>query len=246
MRGDTTCRVPVSERQAGHPQVRCTTMLHVADLVKDYGEFLALKGISLDLAPGTVTALVGHNGAGKSTLLRIVAGLLEPTSGTVEIDGHAPDTMEARAGNLLHPRRTRALRRPVGARTPRIHRPAPRCRGGEPWADYLLDRLGLAHRSGDLPSRFSRGLRQRASLAVGFVRPYHLLMVDEPFVGLDASSCTALMDLLTDAAAEGAAVLVSTHDLPFVERSDACIAMRDGSIVANGKLTVADVIGLVS
>jgi ABC-type multidrug transport system ATPase subunit len=111
--------------------------------------------------------------------------------------------------------------------------------------DELVDRLGLTERVDDLPARFSRGLRQRAGLAVGLVRPFSLLLVDEPFVGLDASGRQALLELLDDAHRAGATLVIATHEPSFVERVDRCIALRDGEVIHDGPATATDVIDLV-
>ena len=187
-----------------------------------------------------MVALVGHNGAGKSTLLRILSGLLEPTSGEISIDGHEPGSIEARAATSYLPDNP-VLYDDLSViehleYIARLH-------DRDDWEEHawdLLARLGLEHRADDLPATFSRGLRQKAALAVGFVRPFSLLLIDEPFVGLDATGRDGLVALLTEAAANGAAVVVSTHELSFLERASRCVVLRDGVVVHDGALT-ADV-----
>ena len=102
------------------------------------------------------------------------------------------------------------------------------------------------NRVDDLPSRFSRGLRQKSSLILGLVRPFSVLLVDEPFVGLDASGRAALLEMLDEVHEDGAATLIATHDPEFVERVDRCIALRDGELIFDGKATVGDIMALVS
>jgi ABC-2 type transport system ATP-binding protein len=111
--------------------------------------------------------------------------------------------------------------------------------------DDLLERIGLIHRADDLPARFSRGLRQKTSIAIGLVRPFQVLLVDEPFVGLDAPGKEALLALLDEAHESGAAVVVATHDPLYVERVDRVLALRDGELVHDGPTTVEDVLRLV-
>ena len=111
--------------------------------------------------------------------------------------------------------------------------------------DELIDRVGLGHRSDDLPARFSRGLRQKTSIALGLVRPFDLLLVDEPFVGLDAGGKSSLLDLLDERNRAGASIVVATHDPTFVERVTRCVALRDGEVVHDGPATSADVLRLV-
>lgn len=221
-------------------------MLKASDITKDFGDLIALEGVSIHAAPGEMVALVGHNGAGKSTLLRILSGLLEATSGAVTIAGHSPGSMEARALTSYLPDNP-VLYDDLSViehleYVARLH-------GFDDWEERawdLLARLNLENRADDLPATFSRGLRQKAALAVGFVRPFELVLVDEPFVGLDASGRDSLVDLMTESAAAGAALVVSTHELGFLERASRCVVLRDGVIVHEGPLTAAVAKELVS
>jgi ABC-type multidrug transport system ATPase subunit len=88
-------------------------------------------------------------------------------------------------------------------------------------------------------------MRQKTSIAVGFVRPFEVLLVDEPFVGLDAPGKQALLDLLDEAGRDGATVVVATHDPLYVERVDRCVALRDGQLIHDGPATPDDVLRLV-
>jgi ABC-2 type transport system ATP-binding protein len=217
-------------------RIRVRGVLVVTDLVKDYGDLLAVNGVSFSVEKNETIALVGSNGAGKSTLLRMIAGLLEPTSGSVKVAGVDPGTLEARASTCFLPDNP-VLYDDLSVIEHLEY--IARMHGVDDWeprAWSLLDRLGLDTRANDLPSRFSRGLRQKTSIALGFVRPFDVLLVDEPFVGLDASGKTAMLELLAEAAEEGAAVVVSTHELTFVERADTCIALRNGEVIKSGKL----------
>jgi ABC-2 type transport system ATP-binding protein len=223
-----------------------TGMLVVKDVSKDFGDLVALEDVSLTAGPGEIVALIGHNGAGKSTLLRIISGLLEPSSGTVDLGGHEPGSTAARAAVSYMPD-TPVLYDDLSViehleYVARLH-------GVDEWEERawdLLSRLGLEGRVDDLPATFSRGLRQKAALAVGLVRPFDLLLVDEPFVGLDATGRDALIELLVESAANGAAVVVSTHELGFVERATRCVVLRDGVVVREGILDADLVRELVS
>ena len=106
--------------------------------------------------------------------------------------------------------------------------------GWPPLADELLLTFNLAARADDLPSRFSRGLRQKTALLLGLIRPFSVLLVDEPFVGLDPAGQGALTDLLEAAAEAGAAVLTATHQVGFLEHATRCLALRDGALVYSG------------
>jgi len=216
------------------------------DLEKSYGDLVALSPLSLEVEVGQSVALIGHNGSGKSTFLRMAAGLLEPSAGEVEIAGWPVGSVEARSTTSFLPDDP-VLYDDLSVRehveyVSRLH-------GGDGYDDYaesLVEALGLTARVDDLPSRFSRGLRQKTSLVLGLVRPFSVLLVDEPFVGLDAPGRAALLDLLAETNGDGAAILVATHDPEYVERVDRCVALRDGEVIFDGQATVADVLRLVN
>jgi ABC-2 type transport system ATP-binding protein len=212
---------------------------------KLYGDLVALGPLDLAIRAGERVALVGHNGSGKSTFLATAAGLLELSDGSIEVAGSPAGTSTARASvsfipddpvlyddlsvreHLAYIAALHGVDAPVDA------------------FDNLLARIGLLHRADDLPARFSRGLRQKTSIALGLVRPLDVLLVDEPFVGLDAPGKQALLALLDQAHRDGAAVVVATHDPLYVERVDRCVALRDGQLIHDGAATPDDVLRLV-
>jgi ABC-type multidrug transport system ATPase subunit len=220
-------------------------MLVTEGLSKSYADLIALAPLDLSIAAGEMVALVGHNGSGKSTFLRLVAGILEPTDGTVTIAGAPAGSLDARAATsyladepVLY--EDLSVREHL-AYVSRLHG----LDASDADADEVLERIGLLHRADDLPARFSRGLRQKTSIALGVFRPFRLLLVDEPFVGLDAPGKAALLDLLAEIHQHGAAIVVATHDPQFVDRVGRCIALRDGEVVHDGKATPDDVLRLV-
>ncbi len=101
--------------------------------------------------------------------------------------------------------------------------------------------MGLTHRADDLPSRFSRGLRQKTAILLALIRPFEVLIVDEPFVGLDPGGRDAFVELIDDASAAGATVVVATHQLEYVAQADRCVALRDGVLVYDGPPGQVDV-----
>jgi ABC-2 type transport system ATP-binding protein len=212
---------------------------------KAYSDLVALEPLTLRVPAGQAIALVGHNGSGKSTFLRLAAGLLDLTEGSITIAGEPAGTSGARAAASFLPDEP-VLYDDLSVREHLAYIAA--LHGVVADAsdfDELLDRVGLAHRADDLPARFSRGLRQKASIALGLVRPFEILLVDEPFVGLDAPGKEALLDIFAELHADGAAIVVATHDPAFVDRVDRCIALRDGEVVHDGPATPADVLRLV-
>ncbi len=221
---------------------QAVSVLSVTDLVKDYGNFVALDGVSVSIEAGALTAMFGVNGAGKSTLLRCCAGLSTITSGTITIDGeHAPGSLEARRLTSYIPDE------PVLYDDLSVIEHLEyigRMHDVDDWdvrADELLSRLGIDHRRDDLPSQFSRGLRQKTSLCIGMIRPFNLIMIDEPFVGLDATGRDALVELLVEASDAGASVLISTHELSFADIASRCIILGDGEILEDGELSPNDI-----
>ena len=214
-------------------------------LTKTYDDLVALQPMSITVPPGQSMALIGHNGSGKSTFLRMVAGLLDPSDGEIEIAGFDLLDVEARATTSFLPDDP-VLYDDLSLREHAEY--ISKLHGGDGWDDYaesLCVRLGLEERIDDLPSRFSRGLRQKTSIVLALVRPFSLLLVDEPFVGLDQPGKLVLLELLAEVHAEGAATLVATHDPTYVDRVDRSVALRDGEIIFDGTASVQEVLHLV-
>ena len=204
-------------------------------LSKYYGDVAALEEIDLEVPDGQSVVLVGHNGSGKSTLLSMVAGVLEPTEGEVRIHGRPNDTLEARAQRSWLPD-TPVLYDDLSLREHLEY--VNRMHGGTGDDDHiedLIDRLGLRDREDQLPSQFSRGLRQKAAIAVALCRPFSVLLVDEPFVGLDALGREALLDLIDEARDDGATVIVATHDPVVIDRFERGLMLANGEVVHDGK-----------
>jgi ABC-type multidrug transport system ATPase subunit len=221
-------------------------MLDAHELVGGYGDVIALDALTLVVEPGTRVALVGPNGAGKSTFLRLAAGLLEPAAGTVTVGGFPAGSQGARALTSYLPD-TPALYDDLSLGehlefVARLH-------GVDEWAqraEELLERLGLSARADDPPGGFSKGMRQKASIALAFVRPFGLLLADEPFDGLDPPSRDALAELVAEAGAAGAAVVLATHHLEVVGQASRCVAIEDGLCVYDGPADAPEVGRLVA
>jgi ABC-type multidrug transport system ATPase subunit len=221
-------------------------VLELAGITKSYGDAPVVGPLDLSVAAGERVVLLGHNGSGKTTLLRMAAGLLEPTDGTVTVAGQPAGSVAARAATSY------LGDQPVfyDDLSVREHLEyIARLHGASDWEQHgadLLERLGLADRADDLPVTFSRGMRQKAAIAIAFIRPFDLLLVDEPFVGLDRTGREALLDLLGRAHAGGAALVVATHDLMTVAGSQRVVALRDGAVVYDGSPADADIDALVA
>ena len=218
----------------------------VDELSKTYGELTALAALDLRVGRHEAVVLLGHNGSGKTTFLRMAAGLLDPSGGTASVDGHAVGSLPARAA-LAYLSDSPTFYEDLSVWehlefTARLHGVA----DWEQEAADLLGHLGLYDRADDLPVQFSRGLKQKAAIAMAFIRPFDLLLVDEPFVGLDAAGKTGLLELLDDAHDRGATLVVATHELAFVERVERCLALRDGVLAYDGSTEGIDVLSLVT
>jgi len=221
------------------------TELGTRQLTKTYGDRPALEPLTLSVESGAKVALVGHNGSGKTTLMKMAAGLLDPSGGSVKIGRHDAGSQEAR--RLLS----------WLSDTPTFYDDlslwehlefVARLHGVAEWegrAEQLLQRIGLQDRRDDIPSTFSRGLRQKAAIALAFVRPFQLLLVDEPFVGLDEPGKQALVTLFDEASQRGATLVVATHELSFVKQVSRLLALRDGELIYDGSPSDTDVHNLV-
>lgn len=183
-------------------------------LVRRFGRATAVAGVDVSLEAGQCLAVFGPNGAGKTTLLRLVAGLLKPTSGTVRVRGEdlrGNAAARARVGLISH---QSMLYRALSARENVVF--AARLYGmPDPAsaADDALRRMRILDRA-DAPVRaLSRGMQQRVSIARAIVHRPTLVLLDEPYTGLDASGGAALTDMLRELRAAGATLVLVTHNL---------------------------------
>ncbi|MGA7673433.1 MAG: ABC transporter ATP-binding protein [Rhizomicrobium sp.] len=221
-------------------------MIEVRDLVYEYPSVRALKGISLHVAPQTITALVGPNGAGKTTLLRCLAALEPPYSGRVTIDGldtlQAPRAIHARLGYLPD---FYGLYDALSVR--RVLNYAARARGIAPAlvagaVEKAAGHVGLLDRLEARAGELSRGLRQRLAIAQAIVHEPRVLLLDEPAAGLDPQARRDLSVLLLMLKDAGMTLVVSSHILAELE--DYCsemIIIEAGLIVGGQAIKVRDV-----
>jgi heme exporter protein A len=190
-------------------------VIETRGLTKSFGPRTALDGIGLSIDKGEFVALVGPNGAGKTTLLRILATLSRPSSGTVRIAGldlfSEGEEARRRVGflshrTLLYDDLTAEQNLHFYARLYDMDRDTPR-------VDDLLERVGLGMRRSDLVQTFSRGMKQRLAVARAVLHRPQLLLLDEPYTGLDPHAVETLRDLLAELAGEGCTILLTTHRL---------------------------------
>lgn len=211
-------------------------MLEIRDVSKSYGTRRVLTDVSFDVAPGRMTGFVGGNGAGKTTTMRIVLGVLEPDAGTVTLDG-APlgPGGRRRFGYMpeergLYPKMKLAEQLVYLAR---LHGLTPAA--AKRSTDELLARLSLTERANDAIEKLSLGNQQRAQIAAALVHEPDVLMLDEPFSGLDPMAVDVVAEVLAERAHRGIPVLFSSHQLDIVERlCDDLVIIADGTIRAAG------------
>jgi heme ABC exporter ATP-binding subunit CcmA len=214
--------------------------LRAVGLGKRFGRAVALEDVALELAAGESLAVLGPNGAGKSTLLRLIAGLARPTSGALFVDGTPAHRAQARArigfighASLLYAALTARENLVFAARLQRL-------RDGSARAQRLLEAGGLS-RVADLPvAGLSRGTAQRVAIARGLVHDPALVLLDEPFAGLDPRAAAGLADHLARLRAAGRTLVIVTHDpARAAQLADRAIVLGGGRIVFEQRCTPA-------
>jgi len=211
-------------------------MLAVDDIRKRFGQVQALDGCSLSVARGRMLGFLGPNGAGKTTVMRSVFGLVELDSGEVLWDGRPIDVAERLRFGYMPEERGLYPRMRVGEQLEyfgRLHGLG--ARAARSAVSLWLERLGLAERADSKVEELSHGNQQRAQLAAALVHEPDLLVLDEPFAGLDPVAVHTLVDVLRGEAARGAAVLFSSHQLELVESICEEVTIIDhGRLLATG------------
>jgi len=207
--------------------------LRLIEVTRTFGRRRALNKVSMTASAGTITALLGHNGAGKSTLLSIAATLLQPSSGQVHFGAHDGRTggasLRSRIGMLGHDLYLYAELSP--AENLRFFATIYGLDNVERRIDMALERAGLSERRDDAVAGFSRGMRQRLALERALIHDPRLLLLDEPFTGLDEAAREALRGRLRSARDSGAIVLLTTHDLAAIAQlTDASMSLVDGRV----------------
>jgi ABC-2 type transport system ATP-binding protein len=213
--------------------------LELIDLRRRFGDVVALDGVSFEVDEGSVVGFVGPNGAGKTTAMRIALGVLAPDAGEVRWRGRPVDgTARRRFGYIpeergLYPK-MRVLEQLVYlARLHGVGRATARSR-----AEAILDTLGVLPRSKDRVETLSLGNQQRVQLAAALVHQPDLLVLDEPFSGLDPVGTDVLVEVLRrESRDRGVPIVFSSHQLELVERiCDGVVMIVDGRIVAHGSI----------
>ena len=193
---------------------------------KRYGDRAALRDVTFTAGRGELVAIIGPNGAGKTTLLQIVAGALAPTAGAVSL---AP----AQVGWV--PQQPALYAKLSVAENLRLFARLEKVPDVEASVAQMLEQTGLAARAGDEVGRLSGGNQQRVNIAIGLLRSPAALLLDEPSASLDPRQRERLWEFIGGLAAEGTAVVYSTHDVGEAERyADRVLVLADGELLFTG------------
>ena len=213
--------------------------LEIHDVAHAFGERVALDGVTFDVAPGRLTGLLGPNGAGKTTLIRVLLGVLTPDRGGISNGGRAVTTDDRRGWGYMPQERGLYPGMPAGeqvvhfARLHGLQRDDAHDR-----ARVLLDELGIGDRWADRTDKLSGGMQQRLQLATALVHDPGVIVLDEPFNGLDPLAVAELSETLRRRAHEGRVVLFSSHQLDLVQDLCEDIVMVDrGRTVLEGRVS---------
>ncbi|MEA4811826.1 MAG: heme ABC exporter ATP-binding protein CcmA [Anaerolineaceae bacterium] len=202
-------------------------------ITKTYGTHRVLSGLNLSLNAGQLTCLLGQNGAGKTTLLRILAGLQKPNQGQVLLDGHTAAESEAfrrQIGAVMH--QTYLYEYLSALENLRFYAQLYEVPAETPFLKEALARVGLGKVRQTPVRTFSRGMKQRLTLARALIANPKLLLFDEPYTGLDLSGCQLLNELLLEEKARGRIILATTHEFAFIRQiADRFVILSEGRIV---------------
>jgi ABC-2 type transport system ATP-binding protein len=209
--------------------------LELIELTKSYREIVALDGLTLEARPGRVLGFLGPNGAGKTTAMRCVFGLVRQDSGEVRWQGRPVSRRDWRRFGYMPEERGLYPQMPVRRQLEYLARLSGLEAGVATGAvERWLDRLGLRERADERVEALSHGNQQRVQLAAALVHDPELLVLDEPFAGLDPLGVDALATVIAELADAGAAVVFSSHQLDLVQG-----VCRDVVVIEQGRVTLA-------
>lgn len=230
---------------AAHPST--AQAIQIQKLTKAFGHQIALRGVDLSVTAGAFLTLFGPNGAGKTTLIRILASLARPSTGTVHIGGQdlskAATAVRRQIGLISHNPLLYGDLTPdenlrFFARMYDVPKPAARI-------DAVLERVGLTARRRDPVRTFSRGMVQRLTIARAILHDPQIMLLDEPYTGLDLQAADMLSLVLQELATSGRTVILTTHNLEQgLEMCDRAAILNRGRVVWEGQRSEVDLVSM--
>jgi len=214
-------------------------MIKLTNLTKLYGSLTAVNAINLEVNAGEIFGFLGPNGAGKTTTIKMMAGLLQPTGGSVAIGGFdvQKDPLNAKAITGFIPDRPYLYEKLTAGEFMRFIAELYTMPSADGRIDELLGLFGLSDWAGELVENFSHGMKQRLVMASSLLHRPKVLVVDEPMVGLDPRGARLVKDLFKDLASQGVTIFMSTHTLEIVEAMCTRVAIINrGEIIAGGSV----------
>jgi ABC-2 type transport system ATP-binding protein len=214
-------------------------MIKLINVTKKYGKFVAVNNISLEIAQGEIFGFLGPNGAGKTTTIRMIAGLLQPTSGRVVIGGFDVQEypLEAKFITGFIPDRPFLYEKLSAFEFMQFIARLYEMRDATRRIHELLDLFGLYDWKNELIENFSHGMKQRQVMASAMLHRPKILVVDEPMVGLDPRGARLVKDIFKDLSLTGVTVFMSTHTLEIVEQMCTRVAIiHKGEVIAEGSI----------
>ena len=220
------------------PEIPASGTVNVSNLIKQFGRFAALRGVDAEFAGGQFHVILGDNGAGKTTLLRALAGLANPTRGTISILGKKPQDACREVGYMAHPsllydemsglENLRYFARLYGI-------------DGDSRCEQVIRWVRLDPQLQRPVGQYSQGMRQRMSLALAILHDPKILLLDEPFSNVDVHSAREIVGLLKDMRDAGKTIFVVTHQASLLEGvADEFVWMQAGQIVDRTSRLAAD------
>ncbi|TCK98611.1 ABC-2 type transport system ATP-binding protein [Natranaerovirga hydrolytica] len=218
-------------------------MLKVEGLIKDYGKVRAVNDITFTAKPGEIYGFLGHNGAGKSTTIKVSSGLLKPTQGQVSICGYdiVKEPIEAKKNLGYVPETPFLYDKLTGAEFLEliygVYQPETTAIERQNRVKEMLEEIELVEKGQDLIGSYSQGMRRKIALCSGFIHNPKVVLLDEPTIGLDASSAKVAKDLFRKHADEGNTLLLTTHIMEIAEKlCDRIGIISQGKIIIEGTI----------
>ncbi len=224
-------------------------MIEVRGLVKSFGPTMALRGVNLTVPDGQFVTLVGPNGAGKTTVLRILATLSRPSAGVVKIGGHelpkGATDIRARIGLVSH--QTLLYGDLTAEENLRFYGRMYAVPDLDTRLTQVLEQVGLAHRRRSPVRTFSRGMQQRLAIARAALHRPSLMLLDEPYTGLDQDAAARLESVMSTVGTEGRTVVMTTHDLERgLAVADRVVILAKGRVAFEANRAELDYAGFMS